>query len=122
MVNISITQSEIDSNPLIKNNPAAYVLNIGSITKVIIPSAARSNISPADPVRDGGQFFIALRPYETFPIEDAVFQALVNNAVNGGEPSFLSQLVYFVNHGIVQVQQDNGSPLTAKQILSYTAP
>ncbi len=122
MINISITASEISRNSLIQQDPSSYVLNLGTITKVILPSAARANSNPADPVRDGGQFFISLRPYETFPIENEVFQALVNNAVNGGEGSFLSQLIYFVNRGVVEVRQDNGSPLTSKQILSYTAP
>lgn len=122
MVNISITASEISNNPLIQQSPSSYVLNLGSITKVILPSAVRSNKSPADPTRDGGQFFIALRPHETFPIENEIFEALVNNAINGGESSFLSQLIYFVNRGILQVQQDDGTPLTAKQIMAYSAP
>lgn len=122
MVNISITASEIASNPLIQQSPSSYVLNLGTITKVIIPSSVRAKSNSADPVRDGGQFFISLRPHETFPVENEVFQALVNNAVNGGEGSFLSQLLYFVNRGVIEIRQDNGSPLTAKQILSYTAP
>ena len=122
MVNISITANEIATNPLILQDSNSYVLNLGSISKTILPSAARSNVSPADPVRDGGQFFLALRPYESFPVENELFEVLVNNAVNGGESSFLSQLICLVNRNIIEVKQDNGAALTSKQILTYTAP
>jgi hypothetical protein len=121
VVNISFTPTALASHPVISTAPAnAFALQLGPISNVLIPRPI--NASSADPIRNGSAFQINLRPGETFLIEDADFEVLVSNARNGGDVSFLTRLLDLIYENVLQVQQDNGAPLTPKQVLNYTAP
>lgn len=121
MVNISLTAYSLANHPVISKAPSnAFFVELGPITHVLV-TRPRGN-SSADPLRNGNPFQIQLRPYESFSLEDSIFEALVDNAKNGGDVSFINKLMQLVNLNVVQVTQDNGTPLTSKQILAYTAP
>jgi hypothetical protein len=122
VVNISFTANAIANDPVISVAPAnSFFLQIGSISKTLIPRPSYN--SAGDPLRNGNNFQINLRIGESISIEDGVFQAAVSNGVNGGDISFLSQLVQLVDQDILQVNQDDTTPgMTSAQILSYTAP
>ncbi len=120
MVNISFTADALATNPAIVQGGPQFVLQLGPISGVLIPRDTGS--PPNDPLRYGGAFQLQLRVNESISLEDTEFQVLVDNAKNGGDPSFLNRILVLVARDIIQVQQDDGSPLTKDQILAYTAP
>ena len=120
MVNISFTADALANNPAILAGGPQFVLQLGPISGVLIPRDTGS--PPNDPLRYGGAFQLQLRVNESISLEDSEFQVVVQNAINGGDPSFLNRLLVLVARDIVQVQQDNGTALTKDQIIAYTAP
>ena len=94
----------------------AFTLQIGSVSHEIVPSPSR-----LDPMRDGGEYQVNLRLDEAFEIDDAVFQSLTSF---GAEGQFILKLLDYVQTGVVEVRQSvmSATPLTTKQILTYTAP
>jgi len=86
-----------------------------------IPSLSRGY--PAnDPLREGGAHMISIRPSEEFGVEDTIFQNVVEASRNGGDTAFISQILYYVQSGTLEVLQAPATVLTAKQILLYVAP
>jgi hypothetical protein len=123
MVNIEILDSYVFSNPVAQNNPNRFVLQLGPIEDIIVPStlnAATSDINEA--MRNGSPYFINLRPSEAFPIDSGIFQLLVNNARGGGGSSFIAKLIYLVNRDVIQVLNDSNVAMTPDEILNYTSP
>lgn len=130
MVTLSITTAGL-ANPVIAQMIAnsnlqhtnSFTLNIGSVTKMPIPSPSKTAGGAPNPSRNGLTYEVQLYPDESFEIDDSIFQGIVQNFYNGGDVGFVTRLIDLVNRGIVQVLQDGaGTPLTAKQILAYTAP
>lgn len=120
MVNISFTANALANDPVISVGGPHFVLQLGPVSGVLIPQ--NTGNPPNEPLRYGGAFQLNLRINESIDLEDTEFQVLVNNATNGGDPSFLNRLLVLVTRNIIQVQQDNGLPLTKKAILTYSAP
>jgi hypothetical protein len=121
MVNISITQSWIAANPQFSAN--TFSLNIGEPGYIYL--SISNAIRPEDrtsPGVNGGPSQVLLRMNESFDIGNEEFEMIVYSAKNGGKSNFLNRILYLVNNGIIQVQQDGGTPLSAKQVYSYSAP
>jgi hypothetical protein len=123
MVNIELLDSYVASNPVAAANPNSFLIQLGPVENIIVPSvdnAATSDINSA--MRNGTPYFVNLRPSEAFSIDSALFQLLVQNATGGGGSSFIGKICYLINRGVIQVLNDSNTPMTAKQVLSYTAP
>ena len=119
MINIYFTTYALTLHPVIsKALTGAFTLQLGPITNVLVPRPVPSS---SDPLRNGSAFQINLRPGESFSLEDVVFEILVENAKNGGNVSFLNRLIQYVQSNILIVQQDDGTILTAEEILHYSA-
>lgn len=121
MIHIKIADSYVSSNPIISENPAAYILHIGD-NNFPLPSTTRSLLSIEQAVRDGSPFQLNLRPYEDFSLENELFQVLVNSTRGGNDPTMMNRILFYVAQGIIEVRQDSGAPMTASGILNYTAP
>ena len=121
MINIRLSDSFVQNDPTVSANPRAYVFILGN-DKNIVPSSSRSSMSIADSLRNGSPFQINLIPNSDFQIDDTIFENLVKNSAGGGNTELLNRLLHYMTVGIVEVHQDNGVALTAKQVLNYTAP
>ena len=121
MVNIRLSDAYCASNPVIVASPGAFIFSIGC-DKYNIPSQSRSLTNITSAIRNGSPLQINLIPGGDFGIENEGFQSLVNSAAGGGSTELLNRILYYVGIGTLEVRQDAGSPLTAKQILTYTAP
>lgn len=121
MVNLTMTTTFLTTNATAKINPNKFCLQLGD-EHFIIPSISRpSNPDNPDQVIRGGVNQINLRGYESFCIENQVFQDLVNSARDGGDTTWLNRIIFYVNTNVLQVDQD-GTVLTSDQILNYVSP
>ena len=87
----------------------------------MVPSTSRSLVTPEEAIRNGSPFQINLSPGCDFGIDDVIFENIVKNASGGGNSEFLNRILHYVNNNVITVSQ-GVTPLTAKQILAYTAP
>jgi hypothetical protein len=121
MVNIRLSATFVANDPVVSANPRAYLFVLGH-DKNIVPSVSRSMATIADSIRNGSPFQINLIPNEDFQIDDTIFENLVKNSAGGGNTELLNRLLHYINQGVIEVHQDGGVALTAKQVLTYTAP
>lgn len=121
MIYLSITQAWVTANPQLPLN--AFTLSIGE--PGYLYQSPSNSIVPSDrtsPAVKGGPSQVLLRMNESFSLGNQEFETIIYSAKNGGTTNFLNRLLYLVNNSIVQVQQDNGAPLSADDIYNYTAP
>lgn len=121
MVNLRLTDTFVSTNPAVVAAGNHFILSLGN-DKTMVPSISRSLATPEMAIRNGSPFQINLQPGCDFSIDDVIFENIVKNASGGGSSEFLNRLLHYVNTSVVQVSQDSAAPLTAKQILAYTAP
>lgn len=118
MILIRIKDTKVAATPIMQVK--GFVLQL-DFPKNPIASISRS-YPPDNPLRNGGAHMISLRPSEEFGVEDTIFQNVVEASRNGGDTAFISQILYYVQNGILEVLQAPATILTAKQILLYVAP
>jgi hypothetical protein len=121
MVNIRLSDAYCASKPFIADNPNAFIFSIGC-DKYNVPSQSRSSSNYTSLLRNGSPLQINLIPGGDFGVENENFQSLVNSAQGGGSTELLNRILFYVGIGTLEVRQDNGPLLTAKQILNYVAP
>lgn len=123
MILIKLTDSFVANNSIASTNPKSFILHLGD-DDFVIPSNSRHNltsISIEDAVRNGSPYQINLRPYETFEIDDEVFENLVTSSKAGGDTVMVNRLLHFVSAGVIEVWKQGSAPMTAKQLLNFTA-
>lgn len=115
MINISIAASVVlpDGVP-----ETAFTLELGG---GFTPPA--DMVRNGDPLRLGSGWTPNVRVGETLSFDDALFQSIVTNYTAGGSSTtFLARVLFYVSQGTLEVRQDAGSPMTTKEIVTYTAP
>jgi hypothetical protein len=121
MVNISITSAWMAANP--QYSPNTFCIQIGEPGYKYFATSNQVNTNDrTSAVTNGGPAFVVLRMNESFDLGNEEFENLVYSSKNGGATNFITQLLYLVRKGAVQVQQDSGTPMTPSQIMAYTAP
>jgi hypothetical protein len=118
MILIRIPAAKVAATPMLQQK--GFVLQL-DFPSHYVPSPSRTY--PAnDPLRNGGSSMINLRPEEEFLIHDAVFENAIQSGKSGGDTSFVSQILNYIDTGWLEVVQAPATILTAKQVGDYTAP
>lgn len=116
MINISFVPGYV----LPAGVPAtAFTLQLGG---GYTPAVNIVNKNKGDTLTNGSAWTPGIRVGETLTFDNEVFQSIVANFTGGsGTGTFLPRVLYYMGRGVLQVDQD-GVPLTAKDVVNYTAP